>query len=414
MRAALFALGTHGDVRPMVALGVALRRAGIDVVLAAEPRFAALVTEAGLEMAVISGDAQAVQALSATALVRARPQFPLNGSSLLLAEMARTWAAEGMAAAERADLIVSVAGATPLAAAIVEATGLPLVVVHPHPGGLIRQVPMSRIPGWNALLMTAHPYSWWQPFARGINRHVRPALGLRKSPWYGPDYGIRRRRVPKLLAFSPTLAPPRGAVPDFARVTGFWILDTGARWRPTSALTDFLAAGPPPVYVGFGSMPDPAPEVTRDLIVAAVRRTKHRAIVAAGWTGTAELGAELGGDRLFGLAEAPHEWLFPRMRAAVHHCGAGTTAAAVRAGIPSVPVPFLADQFLWAAALARAGAAPRMVWRPLLTARRLAGALDQADRPTTRAAAATLGERVRAEDGVAAATAALADWGLLR
>ena len=88
------------------------------------------------------------------------------------------------------------------------------------------------------------------------------------------------------------------------------------------------------------------------------RKTKHRAIVAAGWSGTNNFDDLLGGDRLMAVREAPHDWLLPRMHAAVHHCGAGTTAAAVRAGIPTVPVPFWADQFLWSRVLYRAGAAP--------------------------------------------------------
>ena len=412
MRVALFALGTHGDVRPMAALATALRRDGHEVRIAAQPRFTAMLAALGLDTVEIAGNMQDVTDLSAVPVVQGKFVIPF-GAPDLIEQMARTWAEEGMATVEGADLIVSIAAATPLSAAIAEATGLPMAVAHPHPGGLVRQIPMSTIPGWNAFLMATHPFSWWHSFDKGVNTHVRPRLGLRKSPWYGPDYALRRRRVPKLFAFSPALVPPRPNVPDFARLTGFWTLDTRQGWEPPAALVDFLEAGPPPVYVGFGSMPDPRPDLTAELIVEAIRPTKHRAIVAAGWSGTTDIGGELGGDRLLALDEAPHDWLFPRMHTAVHHCGAGTVAAAVRAGIPSVPVPFWADQFLWSWALYRAGAASRPTRRPTLTADRLTAAITRADESGTRDAAAALGERVRTEDGTAAAVEALRDWDLL-
>lgn len=412
MRVALFALGTHGDVRPMAALGMGLLQAGHEVRIAAQPRFAPMLAALGLDTVALAGNMQDVTDLSAVPVVQGKVKIPF-GASALIERMARTWAEEGMATADGADLIVSIAGATPLSAAVAEAAGLPMAVAHPHPGGLVRQVPMSTIPGWNAFLMATHPFSWWHSFAKGVNTHVRPRLGLRKSPWYGPDYGLRVRRTPKLFAFSPALVPPRPNVPDFARVTGFWTLDTRRSWQPPPALVDFLEAGPPPVYLGFGSMPDPRPDLTAQLIVDAVRPTKHRAIVAAGWSGTTDIGGELGGDRVLALDEAPHDWLFPRVHAAVHHCGAGTVAAALRAGIPSVPVPFWADQFLWSWALHRAGAASRPVRRPTLTPARLTAALARADDPVVRDSAAALGERVRAEDGVAAALDALRGWGLL-
>ena len=122
-------------------------------------------------------------------------------------------------------------------------------------------------------------------------------------------------------------------------------------------------------------------------------------MVAAGWAGI-DPSAELGGDRLFAIKEAPHDWLFPRMHAAVHHCGAGTTAAAVRAGIPTVPVTFWADQFIWADALHNAGAAPKAVKRRKLTAEWLVKAIESTDSPAMRDAAAALGATVRAETGV--------------
>ena len=189
-------------------------------------------------------------------------------------------------------------------------------------------------------------------------------------------------------------------------------MDTKEIWEPPAELVDFLDAGSAPVYVGFGSMPDPRPDLTAELIVDGVRKTKHRAIIAAGWAGLPGLRGELGGDRLMTVDEVPHDWLLPRARAAVHHCGAGTTAAAVRAGIPTVAVPFTPEQAMWGRQLRRAGTSPQLIDRPKLTAAGLAQAINQTDGPDIRRNAAVLGELIRAENGPAAAIDALRIMGL--
>jgi UDP:flavonoid glycosyltransferase YjiC (YdhE family) len=327
--------------------------------------------------------------------------------------MADNWGAVGVEAARGAELLISGGDAAVFTPSLAEVTGAPLAIVHLHPAGTIKHVPALSNRTMNTIVSAAGPVIWWWTFAGLVNGKLRPRLGLPKHPWYGPEHLSRRNRVPTLFAVSPTLLPPLPGLPDFVRLTGFWTLDTSGTWQPPGDLVDFLDAGPPPVYLGFGSMPDPHPEATAELIVRAIGKTKHRAIVAAGWAGI-DLRSELGGDRLFGIAEAPHDWLFPRMHAAVHHCGAGTTAAAVRAGIPTVPVTFWADQFIWANALHRAGAAPAAVKRRKFTAEWLTAAINSTDNPAMRDAAAELGARVRAEAGIPAAIDALTEWGLLR
>lgn len=174
-------------------------------------------------------------------------------------------------------------------------------------------------------------------------------------------------------------------------------------WTPPDPLVAFLEAGPPPVYVGFGSMGSRRPEETTDLILRALARAKQRAVMLSGWSGLRK--ADLP-DTVFMLDSIPFSWLFPRAAAVIHHGGAGTTAAGLRAGVPSLVVPFFGDQFFWGRRVAALGVGPEPIPRKELTAERLAQAIERAlTDQTMRRRSADLGASIEAEDGVARAVA---------
>jgi sterol 3beta-glucosyltransferase len=150
------------------------------------------------------------------------------------------------------------------------------------------------------------------------------------------------------------------------------------------------------VFIGFGSM-TPHHERLHDVVAAAVGRAGVRAVVQSGWAGLAPAG-----DDILLVGDVPHDWLFPRTAAVVHHAGAGTTGAGLRAGVPAVPVPVLVDQPFWADRLHRLGVAPQPLPLHELTADTLSDALRSClDRSTYRDRAAELAGRIRAEDGAA-------------
>ena len=195
-------------------------------------------------------------------------------------------------------------------------------------------------------------------------------------------------------------------------MVGFWPLDQAQDWTPPPALRDFLSTGRPPIYVGFGSMLAGSGERLTELVLEAIRRSGRRAIVATGWGALQNTGAAVQDDVLF-VDNVPHDWLFPRVSIAVHHGGAGTTAAAARAGLPQVVVPFVADQFFWAWAAEQPGTEPDPS-RPQDHDRRGSGPGDRAGRPRdARHTALRLGGLLRAEDGAANAIRALERWGIL-
>ncbi len=175
-------------------------------------------------------------------------------------------------------------------------------------------------------------------------------------------------------------------------ITGYWFLEEEAGWQPPQALLDFLQAGKPPIYVGFGSVGDAtlAEQKTR-MVLAALKQSGQRAVLVTEWNAL---------TRVDGLPDsAPHAWLFPRMAAVVHHGGAGTAAAGFRAGVPSVILPYGNDQFAWGLRAYELGVGVQPLSQKRLTAEKLSAAITAALQPPLQAAASQLGEKIRAERG---------------
>jgi sterol 3beta-glucosyltransferase len=414
---AIFTIGTRGDIQPCVALGMGLQRAGYPVRMVTSHNFEGMVRTAGLDFFPLTADFQALldsnrgiadKGLDLRAMARVFRHF--------YAECANHWVSEGMAASEGAGLLIGVANSTSLAKALAEARGLPFIGAQLQPFTPSRLAPPMVLTGGRnlppALNMAAHDLLRllvWQVMKPAINDIVRPQLGLAKYPWYGPLFRHWDHRI--LYGFSHHVVPRPADWPDRVQMTGYWYLDQG-QWQPPDALCDFLDAGPKPIYIGFGSMVNADAERFTANVLGAIRKARCRAVLATGWGGLAGEEGVLD-EQVFVTRGAPHDWLFPRMAAAVHHGGAGTTAAAVRAGIPSVIVPFYGDQPFWARCLQRTGVAPPALARKSLTSEALASAIGSVLQDSVLRSAAELGERVRAEDGVATAIRYLQEWGFL-
>jgi UDP:flavonoid glycosyltransferase YjiC (YdhE family) len=204
-----------------------------------------------------------------------------------------------------------------------------------------------------------------------------------------------------LHAASPTLCPPAPDWSDIHQVCGeFFLPERLESWTPSPGLRVFLEEGAPPVFMSLGSMEHMAPERAKNLLIDAAREAKVRAILQ-----TKRDGAEGRDGDLYVLPWAPHRHLFPLCSAVVHHGGAGTTHAALRAGRPSVVLPFIFEQRLWGARLRQVGAAPALVsfWKATAgkVARRI---LDAVQSPVMSATAAKLAQAMSAEDGTGRAT----------
>jgi sterol 3beta-glucosyltransferase len=415
----IFAIGTQGDIRPCVALGQGFQRAGYPVRMATSENFAELVREAGLEFFPLTADFQAMlesdrsigdKGMNVRAMIRI---FRERYSS-----WAVNWVNEGLAASKGAGLLIGVSNSIMLAKALSEAQGIPFAIARLQPCTLSKTLPpimlissQKKLPG--IVSLGAHYLLFkllWDVMRPAINGIVRPQLKLPLYPWYGPYFrDLHRSKV--INGYSQHVLPRPADWTENSQVSGYWFLDQ-AEWQPSEALSQFLAAGPKPVYIGFGSMVSSNTEAFTQTILDAVKMSGLRAVLATGWGGMdGDEGAQ--NEQIFFLRHAPHDRLFPLMSAAVHHGGAGTTAAAARAGIPSVIVPFFGDQPFWAARLNALGVAPPALNRKLMTAEQLAAALTATQQPSMVEKAAELGRAVQAEDGIAEALRYLREWNLL-
>lgn len=419
MRLALIALGSRGDVQPYIALGRGLKDAGHSVRLVTHQNYARLVSAHGLEFWPVSGDVQAVaESPEMRALLEKGDFLAINARTAKEAERAAlNWAAEGLAGCRDRDLLfagigglfVGLALAEKLDAPLVQAYVVPFTPTAAFPGALFPHT-VARFGGRvNRWTHHATRQLLWQGFRAADARARREVLGLPPAPFLGPHYAGRRlRRAPTLYGFSPTALPRPADWDAGVHVTGYWFLAPDAEWAPPPAVAAFLERGEPPVCIGFGSMSQRRPEETTDLILRALALAKQRALLLSGWDG---LRAASLPDHVLAVDALPHAWLFPRVAAVVHHGGAGTTAAGLRAGVPSIVIPFFGDQPFWGQRVADLGVGPAPIPRPKLTAERLAQAIQQAvSNQAMRQRAAELGAAIRAEDGVARAVAVVQDF----
>jgi sterol 3beta-glucosyltransferase len=402
MRVTLLTIGSRGDVQPLVALGLGLREAGHEVRLATHPRFAWLAADHSLEVApLIEGGVSrgAATAEGRRWIERSSGRMPTWVGML---RDARTVAArrlqDAAAACEGAEAVIAANLAFLIGWQMSRELGVPLVraFVEPPAWMLTRRwarpvAPAVRQVAWLAA----------RPWLNGVRRR---ALGLGPLPLREPMSELDRRRMPALFAFSPTVLPLPGGLPPSVEITGYWFLEDGSDLEPPAALREFLAAGPPPVCVTFSTMLQTGGRPMGELVLEALRRAGRRGILLGP---DAQVPDGPASREALALDAISHAWLFPRCAGVVHHAAAGTAAAALRAGVPSVAVPHMTDQFLWARRLHELGVAPAPIPRRSLTAEGLADAVRLAtDDPAMHLEATALGRRIRAEDGVARAVEA--------
>jgi UDP:flavonoid glycosyltransferase YjiC (YdhE family) len=205
--------------------------------------------------------------------------------------------------------------------------------------------------------------------------------------------------MPVFNGYSPTVLPKPPDWPESVHVTGYWFLDQLIDWEPPTELVDFLDSGPAPVYVGFGSMHARSSKEMTRVVVEALSRVGLRGILLSGWGALSHDGLP---DYVLPVKSVPHEWLFPRVTAVVHHGGAGTTGAGLRAGVPSILVPFFGDQYFWASRVAALGVGPESIPVKRLSVESLERALRFAvTDERMRERASDVGAAIQAENGVA-------------
>ncbi|KAK4176126.1 family 1 putative glycosyltransferase [Triangularia setosa] len=411
-------VGSRGDVQPFIALGLVLRDTyGHRVRIATHSTFKNFVEENGLEFFDIGGDPAELMAFMVKhpglmpgfeALRQGEIRRRRKGVEEMLEGCWRSCITQG-GEGDRpfvADAII----ANPPSFAhvhIAEKLGVPVHVMFTMPWTPTRAFPhpLADIIASNADDVLTNYVSYtlvemmtWQGLGDVINRFRTNVLDLESLSLLWAPGLISRMRIPTTYCWSPALIPKPADWGEEVSVSGFFFLNLESGYEPDPALKSFLDTGPPPVYIGFGSIVVDDPDALTKTIFDAVKRTGVRALVSKGWGG-------IGGDALslpenvFMLGNCPHDWLFKRVAAVVHHGGAGTTAAGINAGKPTVVVPFFGDQIFWGNMIARSGAGPAPIPFKTLTVENFAAAIEKCLEPGTQMKARELGQKIRAEKG---------------
>lgn len=410
MRIDIITAGTTGSVAPYTGLGHRLAAEGHDVEIVTHAKFADTVTCCGLRTRPLEAD-------PFEELISAHNRFRNAGRSpRALHEIARATEraavrlVDGLLTAvdPKADLVLLSTIVAPLGRVIARYHRVRSMGVFLQPDAPTSAFPPCVLPwqppGYGNRLRARTVNALTDALYSAANRRLHARLGIRHRGVHLLRREREKSRWPIWHGYSRTVVP---RPPDWRpglRVAGYWWPHECPSWQPPSLVSDFLAAGPPPVFVGFGSMMPEDPDRLGDLTARALRRAGLRGVVQAGWAGLS-----VTGDDVITVGALPHGWLLPRTAAVVHHAGAGTTAAGLRAGVPAVPVPLLTDQPWWAARLVRLGVSPGVLPHASLTAERLAAALLRAtgERRFAERAAEVAGRLAR-EDGAGAVARAVA------
>jgi sterol 3beta-glucosyltransferase len=389
--------GTRGDVQPFVALGAELARRGHHVTVAARAPFRGFIEQFGLgfheleedgteelmrELADNAGGAAGVKVFLKWQRQLTRPQFR------------QFWAAS-----EAADVLISNAAYTAPALHVAEGRGIPIVQAFFDPvflatrsyglfderiqdrGALLNLV-STRLRNLASAALTADLVGAW--------RKERGLSWLRLNELHDPALLFR---MPVFAAWSTALLPRPEDWPEPVVQTGRWHWPMQEHVSPS--LRAFMEAGPAPVYIGFGSWGTHDKTAVTELILEALRRTGNRGVLHRNTVD----GRSTFPDNVYVDDNLPHEWLFPQVKAVVHHGGAGTTGAVAAAGVPSVIVPAFFGQVPWGDLVRQRGVGT-MLARQALSADTLAAALHEVDPPRVRERARELGQRAKGEGGV--------------
>jgi sterol 3beta-glucosyltransferase len=415
MRIVIATIGTRGDVQPYIALAQGLTRAGHMVVICTHTTFRDFVETHGIGFAPLAGDIRSLLASDAgrRLLAQHNPLAAIRQLQAIAAPLLCQVMADILAATAGADLILASTLGYLNAVTAAQVHDIPLVLAGLQPFTPTTAFPSPLLapphrhwPGVGLYNRLTHHASYrllQLVSARLANRCRRTLTGrapLRYADVFGDLIAMRR---PVIYGVSEHLLPRPADYGAQIALTGFWFLERDPAWQPPPALADFLAAGAPPVYIGFGSMSDRDPAQMAQIAIAALQRSGRRGILATGWEG---LHADALPANILRIDAAPHDWLFPRVAAVVHHGGVGTTAAALRAGVPQIIVPFSADQPLWAELVHQRRVGARPIPRRRLTVTTLAAAITATlDDGALAVRAHQLAAAVQREDGVGKAVA---------
>lgn len=400
MRITMICIGSTGDVRPYIVLGRELKRRGHEVTITAFSDFQQVVEKEHLNFHPISGN---VREFMANIM---KPG--VNGIAFLnqvrhsLKEILDPFLNDLVSSSDDAECVIATFFGQVIRS-VAEMKRIPFVQTQYFMMDRNPQAPIASAPGqrvgkaWNVasyqlgytLISTLEKYylSDWR------REHGLPPRKIERDA----SYEMNGHIIPVLYAISPLVVPRPATWGANIHMTGYWLDDNISDFEPEQGLKDFLAQGETPIYVGFGSMVSGDMGETLAIVIRALERTGTRAVLSTGWGGVEVPHS----PNVYVAGFVPHDWLFDHVRAVVHHGGAGTLAAGIVAGLPTLVIPFGGDQPFWGERVRKLGIGPSPIPRERLSARRLSKAIVQlVTEKRYQVAAKELSIRLCTEDGV--------------
>ncbi len=411
MKVSIILIGSRGDIQPSVPFGVGLKKAGYDVTLVTHQAFETLICDAGLNFSAMRTDIREIvksdagkRAMSGINPIRKMQTFTEILKPHLKAIMMDCWNA-----CQDTDVILyNGLFAGLIGSMIAKDLNIPHIAANVMPSSPTGAFPRYTLTTRNLgqiLNRATYPiasllprFFLWPAYYNIANEWRQEDASL---PPLSPNYWQQWKtdNHPIMYTFSPHVIPKPSDWGDHIEITGYWFMDAPSDWEPPAELVNFIESGPRPIYVGFSSMSSKDPEKITSIVLQSLERTKQRAVLCSGWGGLHSTDVP---DSIFFCDFVPHDWLFPRMAAVIHQGGCGSTGSGLRAGVPSIVVPFIEDQPFWGHRVAKLGAGPRPIPIKEFSVERLSAAIIEAttDKEMQRRAA-MIGEKIQSEDGVA-------------
>ncbi|KAL5001734.1 hypothetical protein BDV10DRAFT_149117 [Aspergillus recurvatus] len=431
-------VGSRGDIQPFLAIGRQLKSHGHRVRLATHLSFREAVEDEGLEFFNIGGDPSELMAFmvknpgllpdlqtlrSGAIRMRRREMKSIfsgcwrscyetgdgTGIDHHIKDDPDPWSGEEAVDYRRLPFVADVIIANPPSFAhlsCAEKLGVPLNMMFTMPWSATQAFPhpLANVQSQHTKPSVGNFASYaiveimmWEGLGDLINRFRKRELGLDPLDAIRAPSIAHRLQVPYTYLWSPALLEKPLDWGDNMDVVGFSTLPSAQNYRPPEDLQNFLDAGPAPIYVGFGSIVVDDPKALTSIVFEAVQKAGVRAVVSKGW---GNIGADhAASDSIMMIDKCPHDWLFQHVSCVVHHGGAGTTAAGLALGKPTIIVPFFGDQAFWGSIVSRAGAGPDPIPWKRLTAEKLAEAIQVALKDETKRKAEEIGEQMRSEQG---------------
>ena len=375
MRITMLTIGSTGDVRPYILLGLELQSRGHNVTIATFSRFREMIEKEGIHFFPLSGDAEKLMSSIMS---------PSSSGITYLSRLEKS--IKSVAPQLIQDMADSCASAVAMICnffgsvyySIAEKYNIPCIQTHFFPMDPTRNQPISSVRHQHlGAVLNESTYRVGYLLISTVEKHYltpwrkKNGVSLRHIKSL-PDYRAGNHPIPVIYAVSPLIMPRPADWNSHIQMSGFWFDESPVSWSPPADLESFLSRDPvAPIYIGFGSMTGRSMSKLMAIVLHALHSSGTRAIVNLGWSGQ-QLRSN---HAVYFTNYVSHDWLFPRVRAVVHHGGAGTTAAGLRYGRPTLIIPFAGDQSFWGNRVHSLGCGPRPIARDKLTVQNLTKAL---------------------------------------